>query len=148
MKRKNFGTYYGIRKVSWDQLWHALFRTDDGRESWDRVTKQEALKIAKKVVIILGSHNKASTIKNPWSTMERSQMIDATLTEEELDQDVQWATEGRSGKTVDLWITSEDMINPSGDGCEPVSVYEGEPDFDVEAETVIYKKGTVILLID
>lgn len=38
--------YYGIRKVSWDQLWHALY-TVGGRESYDRVSRCRALAIAK-----------------------------------------------------------------------------------------------------
>jgi len=45
MKREPFGEYYGVRKVNWDQLWHALFRTEDGEESWDRVTREQALNL-------------------------------------------------------------------------------------------------------
>lgn len=36
--------YYGIRKVEWDALWHALYTTK-GRETYDRVTKRQAQRI-------------------------------------------------------------------------------------------------------
>ncbi|MGH1520561.1 hypothetical protein [Chryseobacterium sp. JK1] len=39
----------------------------------------------------------------------------------------------------------EDHINPSGEGIEPVSTYEGE---DISGEPVIYKKGALLGLID
>jgi hypothetical protein len=45
MQRK----YYGVRKINWDQLWHALFKRKDGSESYDRVSKDEALKIAEEL---------------------------------------------------------------------------------------------------
>jgi hypothetical protein len=38
--------YVGVRKVSWDQLWHALL-PDTSR--WDRVTEAEARKIVRKL---------------------------------------------------------------------------------------------------
>lgn len=44
---------------------------------------QEALKNGEKVIVVLGSHNKAQNIKNPWTTAERQWMIDATLSEDE-----------------------------------------------------------------
>lgn len=34
-----------VRKVSWDRLWHALYRKGDGRVTWDRKTQEEALAI-------------------------------------------------------------------------------------------------------
>jgi uncharacterized membrane protein YjdF len=36
----------GIRKVIWDELWHILY-TIGGRETWDRVKKEEALEVIK-----------------------------------------------------------------------------------------------------
>jgi len=33
----------GIRKVKWDELWHVVYLIK-GRETYDRVTKKEALK--------------------------------------------------------------------------------------------------------
>lgn len=38
--------YIEVRKVKWDQLWHAIWKTTNGRISWDRVTPQEAMRIA------------------------------------------------------------------------------------------------------
>ena len=35
--------YYGIRKVRWDQLWHALYHDRFNRDLYDRVTVEEAL---------------------------------------------------------------------------------------------------------
>lgn len=46
MKRENFGTYIGVRKMKWDAMWHAIFTYGDGKESWDRVTKERAMEIA------------------------------------------------------------------------------------------------------
>ena len=34
----------GIRKMKWDELWHVLYMIK-GKLHWDRVTKNEALKI-------------------------------------------------------------------------------------------------------
>lgn len=38
--------YYAVSKQKWDVEWHAHFRYEDGRESWDLVTKEEAMEIA------------------------------------------------------------------------------------------------------
>ncbi len=42
--------YFEVRKVSWDMLWHAVYLTANGIETWDRVTEEEALKISKKLI--------------------------------------------------------------------------------------------------
>lgn len=42
-----------------------------------------AMAYGHKVLIILGSHNSARTVKNPWSTSERIEMIEASLNEEQ-----------------------------------------------------------------
>lgn len=39
----------------------------------------EALNQADKVVVVIGSHNKARNVKNPWSSEERAQMITNSL---------------------------------------------------------------------
>lgn len=41
------------------------------------------LEVAEKLIIVVGSHNRASNIKNPWNSSERIAMIEAALTEEE-----------------------------------------------------------------
>lgn len=51
MKRENYGIYFGIKKESYDNLWHAMFYYSniDKRIGYDRVSKDEALKIANKI---------------------------------------------------------------------------------------------------
>jgi bifunctional NMN adenylyltransferase/nudix hydrolase len=44
---------------------------------------KEALEQADTVIVVLGSYNKASNTKNPWTAEERESMIRAALTEEE-----------------------------------------------------------------
>ncbi len=43
----------------------------------------EALKISKYLIILLGSHNKAIDYDDPWTTAQRREMIEACLTEEQ-----------------------------------------------------------------
>ena len=38
----------GIRKMKWDQLWHVLYMIKD-RLTWERVTKKEAMEVAKTI---------------------------------------------------------------------------------------------------
>lgn len=38
----------GIRKVKWDALWHVLYEKN-GRETWDRVERAEALRVAARI---------------------------------------------------------------------------------------------------
>lgn len=38
--------YIGVRKMKWDQLWHALYKTKDGREDWNRISRVDALVLA------------------------------------------------------------------------------------------------------
>lgn len=47
---------------------------------------EEALKQGEKLIIVLGSHNKARSIKNPWSSEERKQMILSTLSAEQQER--------------------------------------------------------------
>jgi hypothetical protein len=42
----NTTNYYGVRKVAWDMLWHALYVVN-GRETWDRVSRSKARRIEK-----------------------------------------------------------------------------------------------------
>src|ERR1700674_4572649 len=42
-----------------------------------------AFKQAHKLIIVLGSHNRASDVRNPWSTEQRCSMIRNSLTSEE-----------------------------------------------------------------
>jgi hypothetical protein len=45
MKRQ----YVEVRKVKWDALWHAVFLNVKGQESWDRVERNVALRLSKKL---------------------------------------------------------------------------------------------------
>ena len=47
------------------------------------VLLSKAFEVAEKVIVILGSHNRAKNIKNPWSSSERQEMVELTLTEEQ-----------------------------------------------------------------
>lgn len=40
---------------------------------------KEALEVAKRVIVVLGSHNKAPDIKNPWTAPQREEMIRGNL---------------------------------------------------------------------
>ena len=39
--------YFGIRKVKWDAFWHALYKLPNNTETYDRVSKKEAMEILK-----------------------------------------------------------------------------------------------------
>ena len=73
-----------------------------------------------------------------------------TLSEAQLNQPAQTVTDLFTAPLItisELWVTEEDQINPSGEGCEPISAYKDEPDFEVyKDEPVIYPKGTVLLV--
>jgi len=38
----------GVRKMTWDGLWHVLYELE-GKLTWDRVPKKEALQVAKTI---------------------------------------------------------------------------------------------------
>lgn len=42
----------------------------------------KALEVAENVIVVIGSHNRAKNIKNPWSSLERQEMIESCLSEE------------------------------------------------------------------
>jgi hypothetical protein len=82
-------------------------------------------------------------------TIENLEQLKAALdklTPDQLKQPVRWSGEERSGKIETMWVLTEDHVNPSGDGLEPVSMYEDEPEA-IEAETRT-PAGTVLLLVD
>lgn len=47
---------------------------------------KKGLELAERVVVVLGSHNRATNIKNPWTSAERIEMISACLPESELSK--------------------------------------------------------------
>lgn len=47
---------------------------------------EKAFEVADRVIVILGSHAAALTSKNPWTSQERVNMIEATLTSEQVEK--------------------------------------------------------------
>jgi hypothetical protein len=41
--------YIELRKVSWDEMWHLVYKTSKGKLTWDRVNKQTALALADRI---------------------------------------------------------------------------------------------------
>ena len=74
------------------------------------------------------------------------------LNDTQLKKKVSWCGEERGGKVVSVNKFREDMINPSGEGIEPVSIYKEEtnPDYQIEweDEPVVFAKGTPIIWVD
>jgi len=72
------------------------------------------------------------------------------LTDEQLDMPVYWCGEGRGGTVYDFDVLTEDHVDPSGDGMEPISAYASDPDFqEIEAsEPIVAYKGQLLLFVD
>lgn len=47
---------------------------------------KRGFEVAEKVVVVLGSHNRATNIKNPWTSNDRIAMIESCLSEKEIDR--------------------------------------------------------------
>lgn len=75
-----------------------------------------------------------------------------SLTEEQLSQEVIFWGDENGGGIYSIAITQDDLINPSGDGVEPLSFYmNSENSDDIETakeEPIVIKKGTIILEVD
>ena len=52
------------------------------------------------------------------------------LNDEQLTMPVRWWGNERGGEMGRAHILKEDYVNESGDGCEPISAYEDEPDYE------------------
>ncbi|MFA6057262.1 MAG: hypothetical protein WC756_03615 [Taibaiella sp.] len=78
---------------------------------------------------------------NSWSELKN---FANTLTEEQLQQPVRIWGESFAADIESVEVLDEDMINPSGEGCEPVSAYADEPE-TLEDEPVIYPAGRILL---
>lgn len=71
-----------------------------------------------------------------------------TLTKKQLQQEVKIWGEGISKQSIaEIDVLKEDMINPSGDGAEPISAYKDDPEY-AEGEAVVAKKGEIILHVN
>jgi hypothetical protein len=74
-----------------------------------------------------------------------------TLTEEQLNQEIMIQSEDKGYSFIRGEVLTEDCINPSGEGAEPISMYlpsgcgydENDP-FDVTDEPVVLRKGQVV----
>jgi len=78
---------------------------------------------------------------NNWSDLKE---FVQSLSEAELQQPVITWGESYSKRVHSISIMTEDMINPSGDGCEPLSAYTDDSDYtDMVDEPVIVKKGEI-----
>lgn len=66
-----------------------------------------------------------------------------TLSGEQLGQKLKvWGSWMPNSELIKIEIIEEDLINPSGEFLEPVSVYKDEPGV-LEEEQVIVKKGEI-----
>lgn len=75
-----------------------------------------------------------------------------SLTEEQLNREVMWADERRSGKVQRVEILVDDQVCPSGEEWESIVDYEKymkeqDPDFDLknDLEPIVCHKGQPIL---
>lgn len=79
-----------------------------------------------------------------------------SLTPQQLMQPIRTWEEGAVGRVYSVDILMDDFVSPSGEGCEPRSVYtdpthpgyDAETAEDMEDEPVIYAMGTVLLSTD
>jgi bifunctional NMN adenylyltransferase/nudix hydrolase len=79
---------------------------------------KEALKKAETVLVVIGSYNKASDIENPWSAVEREEMIRAALTEEEKAH-VKFVYVRDSWYVNNKWLTDvQQRVWEATDGCD------------------------------
>ena len=86
------------------------------------LTIKEALKLAERLVILIGSANQPRTPKNPWSYQERIQMIQGSLTREELDR-VSFEPLRDRPYNEDGWIEGvQRAINKNRNGAKRVSL--------------------------
>jgi len=67
-----------------------------------------------------------------------------TLNTDQLEGSIFVSTEVGAIEIDSIYIPEEDMINPSGDGMEPISAYASEPEI-LKTESVVLKKGNPIL---
>jgi len=65
--------------------------------------------------------------------------------DEQLEKDIIVWGEERGSKIINAMNLEEDYTNLSGDGCEPLSSYKDEEDYEEAKENVVYEKGRIIL---
>lgn len=76
------------------------------------------------------------------------------LTDDQLNQKVEFLEDDVPAKAVGFWVLEEDFVNISGEGMEEVSVYAHDPDyqdengnFDYDNPEIygVWEKGMVFL---
>ncbi len=87
-----------------------------------------ALKESENLIVVLGSDNQASTIANPWSSEQRSQMIRSALTPEE-NKRVEILRAKDYLYNNNLWVTAvQEMINNVASGSDDIKLIGHEKD--------------------
>lgn len=89
-------------------------------------------------------------MEHEFKTLGQLKNFINSLNEDELKQPVRFWGEETGGIITSANILSEDYINPSGEGCEPVSIYKEEPDFEelYQDEPVVITKGSIIFNVN
>lgn len=92
-------------------------------------------------------HNQEQPLK--WQDLKE---LLNSLPDEQLQQDVVWWGDERGGSVHAVLETQDELINPSGEGCEPRTLYtqsEDESEREIgDTEEIAYPKGQLILLVD
>jgi len=93
-----------------------------------------------------GDPSDGSNLPQAEQTMTYMELYEqlANLTYDKLSQPIRCCGSEVSGTRANIVVVAEDLINPSGDGWEPVSNYANEPEAIV-GEPVVVKAGTVLL---
>ena len=89
---------------------------------------KEALQQAETAVVVLGSYNKASNIKNPWTASQREDMIRIALTEEE-NRRVKFIYMRDHLYNDNLWLTElQQLVYEATEGSENIALIGHEHD--------------------
>jgi bifunctional NMN adenylyltransferase/nudix hydrolase len=89
---------------------------------------REALSQAETTLVVLGSYNKASNIKNPWTAPQREAMIRAAMTEEENSR-VKFIYMRDHLYNDNLWLTElQQLVYEATEGSENVALIGHEHD--------------------
>lgn len=83
---------------------------------------QEAMKVANRVVILVGSANKSQTIKNPWSFKERKEMIQSALNDYAVESNITIKPLNDYSYNDEKWVTEvqRQILGPWTDYPESV----------------------------
>lgn len=89
---------------------------------------KQGLNIAEKLIIVLGSHNRALNIKNPWSSKDRIEMISKTLSTSELER-IQFLSIKDYLYSDSMWISDmQNKIAEASDYSDDIALVGFESD--------------------